>query len=151
MKRFKDVDDAIRSLKRSEEIVRTLANDNYERDGRLILWHLYNICEATLYICCAHDARNSGTISFPQVKELPKFNRIPEMDIPHDVRRAAKKISDYSKPDLENDIDRMELYDAIQAVKLFLEWIRENTRVEEIRYELEGILNWPLFNRLIAL
>ena len=151
MKRFKDVDDAIRSLVRSEGIIKTLADDDYEIYGRLILWHMYNICEAALYICCVHDASHSGTISFPELNDLSKFNRIPEMDIPRDVRVAAKKISSYSKTDLEHDIDRIELYEAIQAVKLFLEWIRDNTRVEEIRHELERILNWNIFNRPIAI
>ena len=151
MKRFNDVNDAIRSLKRSVDIIDSLPNHDYQKFGRSFLWHLYNICEAALYVCCAHDASISGTITFPSLKELPKFNKIPEIDIPRDVRNAAKTINKYSKPDLENDIDPLELYDAAQAIRTFLKWIFENTKVDEIRYILERLLELDILNRIFAL
>lgn len=154
MKKYANVNEAFRSLERSKKIVVSLSNDypyDYQNFGRTILWHLYNICEAALYVCCAHDATVSGTITFPSLKELPKFNKIPTMDIPRDIREAAKKASEYSKPDLENGIDPLELYDAIQAINTFLEWICANTRVEEIKFDLEDLLRNDIFHRIFAL
>ena len=151
MKRFTDVDEARDSLKRSMTILKSLPEDDYKRLGRVFIWHLYNICEAALYICCANDASASGTITFPSLKDLPKFNRIPAMDIPEDVRESAKKISKYSKPDLENDIDPIELYEVAEAIRTFIRWVCENTRVDEIRYKLEDILRMDVLNRIFAL
>jgi len=151
MKRFTDVNEAIDSLKRSEKMLNSLPMYDLERIGRVFLWHLYNICEAALYVCCAHDASNSGTITFPSLKELPKFNKIPSMDIPRDVRTAAKKACEYSKPDLENDIDPIEFYDAIQTMKAILKWICENTRVLDIKHILESVLELDVLNRIFAL
>ncbi len=151
MKRFNDVNDAMRSLERSRKIINSLPEYDYIKYGRIFLWHLYNICEAALYVCCAHDASLSGTITFPSLRELPKFNKIPEMDIPRDVRNAAKTVDKYSKPDLENDIDPMELNDATEAIRIFFKWICENTRVDEIRHILENILELDILNRIFAL
>ena len=157
MKRFKDANDAMKSIRRSIKIIDFIErsvgqfSDHYKRLGRTVLWHLYNICEAALYVCCANDARTSGTITFPSLRDLPRFNSIPEMDIPFDIRNASKTANKYSIPDLENDINQNEFFDAIQAMKAVLTWICENTRVEDIRFALDDILRNPLFNTDFAL
>ena len=143
MKRFSDVNDAMGSFERSEEILRSLPKydmQDLERFGKVLSWHLYNICEAVLYVCCAHDASSDGTISFPELKDLPTFHKIPAMEIPDEVRKAAKRISKYSKPDLEKDMDLDELKDFLQAVNVFLGWDYKNLRVDEIRFPVERII-----------
>ena len=98
---------------------------DYSLLGQVALSYLYKMCEAVLWLACECDSSPNGSAEWPTIKDLPKV-MTPNMSIPQDIKKAAKKISKCSgKIDPFREFDIHEFVELFECVALFADWMAQ--------------------------
>ena len=96
---------------------------DYSSIGQLIISYFEEMCEAILWIACEADSSLNGTLRWPAFNEIPKYHT-PNMDIPREVRSAAKNLSGYNgKFDLKDELSIDDLRSLFANIMDFANWI----------------------------
>lgn len=122
--------------------------DNAEAVGVSFADHLYDACEAALYIVCDALAVPDGTVPYLSLKDLFKEGHV--IGAPADVRCAADSVVHLRKEYHKNGMfpDALGMFAA--AASLFLDWICRKLREYDDRAasaikRLEGIVKTAVF------